>query len=286
MNFRTAVLLAALTALFGVVGNIIAGQGGMLIALAIALGMNVMTYWNADKVVLRLQGAREVGEAEVPELYAIVREIATKAGLPMPRVFIMDNPQPNAFATGRNPSHAVVAATTGLLQHLSRQEVAGVLAHELAHVKNRDTLTMTIAATLGGAIGYLANMAQFGLIFGSGRSRDRRGGILATLLVVFLAPLAAGLVQMAISRSREYEADRAGALITGHPLWLASALAKLEALKQEIPNEVAEATPAMAHLYIVNPLSGRGIDNLFSTHPSTSNRIAALEQLARELGQG
>lgn len=285
MNVRTALLLAALTALFGVVGDYIGGQSGMVVALVVALAMNLLTYWNADKIVLRLQGAHKVDEASAPELYAIVRELAGKAGLPMPRVYMMQNPQPNAFATGRNPKHAVVAATTGLLELLTREEVAGVLAHELAHVKNRDTLTMTMTATLAGAIGMLANLAQFGLIFGGGRSRDHRGGLLGTLLVVLVAPLAASLVQMAISRSREYEADRVGAMITGHPLWLASALRKLQELTRQFPNETAERVPAMAHLYIVNPLSGRGLDNLFSTHPSTDNRIAALEQLALQMGQ-
>lgn len=285
MNVRTALLLAVLTALFGVAGNYIAGQGGMIVALVVALGMNLLTYWNADKIVLRLQDAHEVDEANAPELYAIVRELAGRAGLPMPRVHMMHNPQPNAFATGRNPRHAVVAATTGLLELLTREEVAGVLAHELAHVKNRDTLTMTMTATLAGAIGMLANLAQFGLIFGGGRSRDNRGGFLGTLLVILVAPLAASLVQMAVSRSREYEADRVGATITGHPLWLASALRKLQALTRQFPNEAAERVPAMAHLYIINPLSGRGMDNLFSTHPSTENRIAALEEIARKMGQ-
>lgn len=204
MNVRTALLLAVLTALFGVAGNYIGGQSGMIVALVVALGMNLLTYWSADKIVLRLQDAHEVDEANAPELYAIVRELAGKAGLPMPRVYMMHNPQPNAFATGRNPKHAVVAATTGLLELLTREEVAGVLAHELAHVKNRDTLTMTMTATLAGAIGMLANLAQFGLIFGGGRSRDNRGGFLGTLLVILVAPLAASLVQMAISRSREY----------------------------------------------------------------------------------
>lgn len=285
MNFRTAVLLAVLTALLAAVGYLIGGQGGMLVAFVVALVLNVLSYWNADKIVLRLQDAHEVDEASAPEYYAIVRQLAAKAQLPMPRVYLMHNPQPNAFATGRNPDRAVIAATTGLFEMLSREEVAGVLAHELAHVKNRDTLTMTVTATIAGAIGLLANFAQFNAIFGGGRRDNGRGGWLSTLLVALLAPLAAGLVQMAISRSREYEADRLGAMITGQPLWLASALRKIQSVAQQIANEPADRIPAMAHLYIINPLNGRGIDNLFSTHPSTDKRIAALEQLARELGQ-
>ena len=285
MNIKTGLLLAVLTALFGAAGFLIGGQSGMLVAFLVALVMNVLSYWNSDKIVLRVQGAHEIDELSAPEYYAIVRELTTRANLPMPKTYIMENPQPNAFATGRSPDRAVIAATTGLFKLLSREEVAGVLAHELAHIKNRDTLLMTITATIAGAIGMLANFAQFRAIFGGGGGNGNRGGRAGALLVALVAPLAAGLVQMSISRSREYDADRQGAMITGQPLWLASALRKLQTLTQQIPNESAEHSPAMAHLYIINPLSGRGLDNLFSTHPSTQNRIAALEQLAQEMGQ-
>ena len=285
MNIQTALLLAVLTILFGAVGFLIGGESGMLVAFLVALVMNLLAYWNSDQIVLRVQGAHEIDEQAAPEFYAIVRELARQAQLPMPKVYVMDSPQPNAFATGRDPNKAVIAATTGLLKLLSREEVAGVLAHELAHVKNRDTLTMTITATIAGAISMLANLAQFRAIFGGGQRDNSRGGWLGTLVVAFVAPFAAGLVQMAISRSREYEADRQGAMITGQPLWLASALRKMQSLSGQYPHEAAERVPAMAHLYIVNPLSGRGMDSLFSTHPSTDNRIAALEQMAREMGQ-
>jgi len=284
MNYlRTAILLAGLTALFMAIGYLIGGQGGMMIALLIAAAMNLFSYWNSDKLVLSTHGAHEVDERAAPELYAIVRELAAKAGLPMPRVYLMDNPQPNAFATGRNPEHAAVAVTTGLLETLSREEVAGVLAHELAHVKNRDTLTMTITATIAGAISMLA---QFGMFFGGGHRENNHGlGIVGSLLMVILAPIAAMLVQMAISRTREYAADRLGAEISGHPEWLASALGKLERAAHAVPNEPAELNPATAHLFIVNPLSGARMDNLFATHPATENRIAALMELARRLGR-
>ena len=285
MNIQTALLLAILTVLFGAVGFLIGGENGMLVAFLVALVTNLLAYWNSDQIVLRVQGAHEIDEQAAPEFYAIVRELARQAQLPMPKVYVMDSPQPNAFATGRDPNKAVIAATTGLLKLLSREEVAGVLAHELAHVKNRDTLTMTITATIAGAISMLANLAQFRAIFGGGQRGNGRGGWLGTLVVAFVAPFAAGLVQMAISRSREYEADRQGAMITGQPLWLASALRKMQSLSGQYPHEAAERVPAMAHLYIVNPLSGRGMDSLFSTHPSTDNRIAALEQMAREMGQ-
>ncbi len=282
MNVRTGLLLAALTALFASAGYAMGGIGGMVIAFAVALIMNVLSYWNSDRIVLRMQGAHEIDEPSAPEYYAIVRELAARANLPMPRVFIMHSAQPNAFATGRSPDRAVVAATTGLLELLTREEVAGVLAHELAHIKNRDTLTMTVTATIAGALGMLANLVQLSVMFGSGRRNGGRGGLLGTLLLALVAPLAASLVQMAISRSREYEADRLGDMITGQPLWLASALRKIQALARQFPNEAAERSPAMAHLYIINPLAGRGVDSLFSTHPRTENRIAALEQLARE----
>jgi heat shock protein HtpX len=277
--FKTAILLAAMTALFMGVGFLIGGESGMLIALVVAAGMNIFAYWNSDKMVLRMHGAHEVDARTAPELYYLVQELAQRAGLPMPRVYLMDNPQPNAFATGRNPQNSAVAATTGLLNMMSREEVAGVMAHELAHIKNRDTLTMTVTATLAGAISMLA---QFGLFFGGNRNNNPLG-IVGVLAMVILAPLAAAIVQMAISRSREYVADRDGAMIAGRPRWLASALAKLGRAAHQIPNETAEANPATAHLFIVNPLSGERMDNLFSTHPSMENRIAALEALEREM---
>ncbi len=289
MNYlRTAILLAGLTALFMGVGFLIGGQTGALIALAAAAVMNLLSYWNADKFVLSMNGAQEVDASTAPDLVGMVRDLADRAGLPMPRVFVMDNPQPNAFATGRNPKNAAVAVTTGLMHTMTREELAGVIAHELAHIKNHDTLTMTITATIAGAISMLA---QFGMLFGGGH-RDSNSsssgglGMIGTLAMVILAPIAAMLVQMAISRTREYVADADGARIAGQPDWLASALAKLEAAAHAIPNETAERNPATAHMFIVNPLSGRGMDNLFSTHPSTANRIAALEQLAREMGRG
>jgi heat shock protein HtpX len=285
MNYvKTAMLLALLTAIFVALGAAVGGQTGMVIAFVFALAMNAFSYWNSDKLVLRMYGAKQVDARSAPEFYSLVQELARNAGLPMPRVFIMDNPQPNAFATGRNPSHAAVCASTGLMQALSRDELAGVIAHELTHIKNRDTLIMTVAATIGGAISMLAQYMQFGLLFGGGR--DRSGlGIVGALVAIIVAPLAALLVQMAISRSREYAADRGGAMISGHPLWLASALGKIQGYARQIPNEPAERVPATAHMFIINPLSGRGFDNMFSTHPNTENRIAALEQMARESGQ-
>jgi heat shock protein HtpX len=282
MNYlKTAILLAGLTALFMAVGFVIGGESGMLIAFLVAAATNMFAYWNSDKMVLRMNGAQEVDESTAPEYYGLVRELAGRAGLPMPRVYLMDNPQPNAFATGRNPQNAAVAATSGLLNALSREEVAGVIAHELAHIKNHDTLTMTITATIAGAISMLA---QFGMFFGGNRNNNPLG-IVGLILVVILAPIAAMIVQMAISRSREYQADRLGGQIVGRPRWLASALAKISNAAQRIPNEPAEANPATAHLFIVNPLSGARMDNLFSTHPATENRIAALEELAREMGE-
>jgi heat shock protein HtpX len=283
--FRTALLLAFLTALFMAVGFFIGGQQGVIIAFFVALAMNLFSYWNSDRVVLAMHNAQEVDERAAPEFYRIVRQLAANANLPMPRVYIIHADQPNAFATGRSPEHAAVAATTGLLDMLSQEEVTGVIAHELTHVKNRDTLTMTIAATIGGAISMLAN---FGMWFGSGNRDNGRGGglgVIGTLLTVFLAPLAAAVVQMAISRSREYEADRGGAEISQRPLWLASALRKIDAAAHQIPYGRAEQNPATAPLFIINPLSGQGMDNLFSTHPNTENRIAALEEIAREMGQ-
>jgi len=282
---RTAILLAGLTALFMGVGYLLGGANGALIAFFVAAAMNFFTYWNADKLVLSTQGAQEVDEQTAPDLVHIVRELAGRAALPMPRVYLMDNPQPNAFATGRNPQNAAVAVTTGLLNVLSRDEIAGVIAHELAHIKNHDTLLMTITATIAGAISMLA---QFGMFFGGGH-RDSNGhggmGMIGTLVMVIVAPLAAMLVQMAISRTREYAADNMGGRIVGNPSALASALAKLDAAAHQVENIPAEQNPATAHLFIVNPLSGARMDNLFATHPSTENRIAALEQLAAQMGQ-
>ena len=273
--FRTSVLLAAMTALFLAIGYMLGGEAGMLIALAIAGGMNIFAYWNSDKMVLRMHGAREVDENTAPDYVRMVRLMAKNAGLPMPRTYIIDTPQPNAFATGRNPENAAVAATTGLLRMLSPEEVAGVMAHELAHIRNRDTLIMTITATIAGAISMLANFALF---FGGNRNNPM--GLIGTIALMILAPLAAALVQMAISRAREYEADKAGAEICGRPLWLASALSKMSRASEQIDNEIAERNPATAHMFIVNPLHTRQIDNLFSTHPNTENRIARLRALA------
>jgi heat shock protein HtpX len=256
----------------------------MVFAFILAAGMNFFAYWSSDKVVLRMYGARQIGPNEAPAFYGIVEQLADKAGLPMPRVYIIENDQPNAFATGRNPENAAVAATTGLLRHLSHEEIAGVMAHELGHVKNRDTLTMTITATIAGAISMLANFAMFAGMFGGNDNRNNPLGGIGALLVAILAPLAAMMVQMAISRTREYAADRAGAEISGRPLWLASALEKLEHGARVIDNPAAEHNPATAHLFIVNPLHAHGIDNLFSTHPSTANRIRRLRELAGAAG--
>lgn len=282
-TLRTGMLLAFLTAIFMGVGYLIGGQGGMIIAFLVAAAMNLFSYWNADAIVLRMYNAREVDERSEPQYYAIVKHLAARAGLPMPRVYVIDNPQPNAFATGRNPEHAAVAATTGILAMLTEEELAGVMAHELSHVQHRDTLTMTITATLAGAISMLANFAFFfGGFFGG--NRNNNGGFIGVLVAAIVAPFAAMLVQMAISRTREYAADRRGAEICSHPLWLASALGRIAAAARHIPNEQAERVPATAHLFIINPLSGRGSDSLFATHPSTENRIAALRRMAEEMG--
>ena len=277
---RTAMLLAFMTALFMLIGYLIGGTGGMMIAFIIAACMNAFSYWNADKMVLRMHHAVEVDAGSAPEYYGIVRDLAGRAGLPMPKVYLIKNDQPNAFATGRNPENAAVAATTGLLQQLTREEVAGVMAHELAHVKNRDTLTMTITATLAGAITMLANFAFF---FRGGRGSPL--GLIGMLAVMILAPMAAMIVQMAISRTREYSADRDGAQICGHPMWLASALNKIAGGARRVVNDDAERNPATAPLFIINPLSGQRMDGLFLTHPATENRIAALRQIATEMGQ-
>jgi heat shock protein HtpX len=284
---RTALMIAAMTALFLVVGFLLGGQQGMMFALIFAIGTNFFAYWFSDRMVLRMHGAREVTEADAPQFHGIVRQLAERAQMPMPRVYIMETEQPNAFATGRNPQNAAVAATTGLLRMLSAEEVSGVMAHELAHVKNRDSLTMTITATLAGAIGMLGN---FGMMFGANsRGSDGRPnpvGMVGALVAAIIAPLAAMLVQMAISRGREYEADRVGAEICGNPQWLASALDKISRGAQAIPNYEAQANPASAHLFIINPLAGGGRDNWFSTHPATENRIAALMEMVRTMGRG
>lgn len=273
--FRTSLLLAAMTSLFLGVGFMLGGSGGMVIALLLALAMNGFAYWNSDKMVLRMYGARAVDETSAPEYVRMVRLLAENAGLPMPKVYIIDNQQPNAFATGRNPENASVAATSGLLRMLGPQELAGVMAHELAHIRNRDTLTMTITATIAGAISMLANFALF-----SGGSRNNPLGFVGVLLLMVVGPMAAALVQMAISRSREYEADRGGAEICGRPLWLASALEKMSLAAGQIDNVPAERNPATAHMFIVNPLHSGQMDSLFSTHPSTANRIARLQEIA------
>ncbi|MGE0741651.1 MAG: zinc metalloprotease HtpX [Hyphomonadaceae bacterium] len=280
-HLKTYVLLAAMTALFGGVGYLLGGASGMLIALVVAAAMNLFAYWNADKMVLAHFRAQPVDPRHPdPRVQAYVEDtlaLAQRAGLPAPKIYIIDNPQPNAFATGRDPSNAAVAATSGLLGLLARDEIRGVMAHELAHVKNRDTLTMTVTATIAGAIAMLANFALF---FG-----DRDRNPLAGLLLVLLAPIAASLVQMAISRAREYEADRIGAEIGGEPEALARALEKIEAYARQRVNVDAERNPAMAHLFIINPLAGRGADNLFSTHPNTRNRITQLTEIARRFGR-
>jgi heat shock protein HtpX len=273
-GLKTLLLLSALTALLMALGYTFGGAQGAVIAFVVAAGMNVFSYWNSDKVVLRMHDAREVDATSAPDFYGMVSELAKRADLPMPKVYIVDSPHPNAFATGRDPEHAAVAATTGLLNMLTRDEVAGVMAHELGHVKNRDTLVMTVVATVAGAISMLAN---FGLFF---RSGDNRGNALATILAVIVAPMAAMIVQMAISRTREFGADKAGAEISGNPMALASALSKISRGAQAIPNPVSERMPAAAQLYIVPT----HISQMFSTHPATEHRIEALQDLAAQMG--
>ena len=281
-TMRTGLLMAALMGLFLAVGYLLGREQGMFIAFLMAAGMNVFAYWNADKMVLRMHGARQVDRQTAPEFYQLIEDLSQRAGLPMPKVYIMDNPQPKAFATGRNPENAAVAATTGLLRLLTPDEIAGVMAHELAHVRNRDTLVMTMTATIAGAISMLAN---FGMLFGGNRDRNNPLGVVGIILMVVLAPLAAMLVQMAISRTREYGADRGGAEISGQPMALASALAKISGAARQIVNPAAEANPATAHMFIINPLSGMRMDNLFSTHPDPGKRIAELQRIAAEMGE-
>ncbi len=273
---RTGLLMALMTGIFLAVGFLIGGQAGAFIALLVAAGMNLFAYWNSDKMVLRLYQAVEADEAQYPDLVHLVRQLSARAEIPMPRVYVAQNDQPNAFATGRNPEHAAVCVTSALLARLDTEELAGVLAHELAHVKNRDTLTMTITATIAGAVSMLASFA----FFMGGRDRN----MVATILVSLLAPLAAVVVQSAISRTREYEADRLGAEISGRPLWLASALQRISHSAQEIENPQAAANPASAHLFIINPLHG-GLTSLFASHPSTEDRVARLTAMAATMNQ-
>ncbi|MDF1767735.1 zinc metalloprotease HtpX [Maricaulis sp.] len=276
-TLRTFLLLAGMTALFMGIGYLLGGAAGAMLALIVAAAMNLFAWWNSSDMVLRMHGAREVGADErhpaLRQYASDVEFLARRAGLPIPRVFVIESDQPNAFATGRDPAHAAVAATTGLLQRLSRSEIQGVMAHELAHVKNRDTLTMTITATLAGAIGMLANFALF---FGG----NNRAGLLGSLAMMIFAPMAAMLVQSAISRAREYEADRVGAEIAGDPMALAGALEKIERSARQTMNVGAERNPATAHMFIINPLNGQRMDNLFSTHPDTANRIDRLRRMA------
>jgi len=280
-HLRTGILMAAMTALLVGIGYLVGGAAGTVIALVVAAGMNLFAYWNADKMVLRMYGAREVDRAEAPEFVGLVEQLAQRAGLPMPRVFIIESDQPNAFATGRNPENAAVAATTGLLKRLTREEVAGVMAHELAHVRNRDTLIMTITATLAGAISMLSNFALF-----FGGNRDNPLGIVGLIALMILGPLAAAFVQMAISRAREYGADAGGAEICGQPLWLASALERIHQAAGAIDNPTAERNPATAQLFIINPLHAHSIDGLFSTHPPVEERVRRLRAMATGTGAG
>jgi heat shock protein HtpX len=274
---KTTILMAAIVALFGVIGSYLGGANGMVMALILGGAMNFFAYWFSDKMVLRMYNAREVDETSAPQFYAMVRELAQRAGLPMPRVYLIDEAQPNAFATGRNPRNAAVAATTGILRQLSARELRGVMAHELAHVRHRDILISTISATMAGAISMLANFAMF---FGGRNSEGRPANPLAGLLVALLAPLAASLIQMAISRAREFEADRGGAEISGDPGALADALTKIDRYARGIPMLAAEEHPATAQMMIMNPLRGGGLANLFSTHPATEERVARLRALA------
>ena len=276
-GLKTMVLMVTLTLLLVAIGGVLGGRSGMTFALIMAFGMNFITYWFSDKIVLRMYRATAVSEAEAPELYEILRRLAHRAELPMPKVYIINEDQPNAFATGRNPEHAAVAVTNGIMRILSKEELEGVIAHELSHVKNRDILVSTVAAAIAGSISYLAQMAQWAMIFGGGRRDDDEGGSpIAAIVMMIVGPIAAMLVQMAISRSREYGADESGARLAGNPLYLASALKKLQMASQRIP---MDANPATSHMFIVNPLSGGGITKLFSTHPPIEERIARLESM-------
>ena len=280
--FRTGLLMTALTGLFLLAGYLIGGQTGMVFAFLLALATNFFAYWNSDKAVLAMYHASEVDESSAPELVHLVRRLSEADGLPMPKVYIADNPQPNAFATGRNPEHAAVCVTSGILQRLNDEELAGVLAHELSHVKNHDTLIMTLAATIAGAIGMLANFAYF---FGGRGRRENPLGIIGVLLAMIVLPFAAALIQMAVSRSREFEADRAGAVLSGRPLWLASALRHIETAADRIDNPEADNNPATAHMFIINPLSAGNMAGLFASHPPTEERIARLQAMAQDMGQ-
>ncbi|MFZ3209338.1 MAG: zinc metalloprotease HtpX [Geobacteraceae bacterium] len=276
---RTTFLMTLLTVLLVMAGGAIGGRSGMTFALIMAGVMNFVSYWFSDKIVLAMYGAKEVNEAEYPDFFGMVRQLAVQAGMPMPKVYIIPSETPNAFATGRNPEHAAVAATSGILRILTREELMGVMAHEISHVRHRDILISTIAATIAGAITYLAHMAQWAAIFGGGRDRDEEGGggIFGVLVMAIVAPIAAMLIQMAISRSREYEADKGGAEIAGNPLYLAGALRKLETANRQIP---MDANPSTAHMFIVNPLVGGGLMSLFSTHPPMEERVRRLEAMA------
>jgi heat shock protein HtpX len=274
---KTAILMAAITALFMLIGHWLGGQAGMMLAFVVALGMNFFSYWFSDQMVLKMYNAREVDDSTAPQFVGMVRELAQRAEIPMPRVYLIDEDAPNAFATGRNPEHAAVAATTGIIRSLSARELRGVMAHELAHVKHRDILISTVSATMAGAIGMLAN---FGVMFGGRDSEGRPANPIAGILVALLAPLAAGLIQMAISRAREFEADRGGAEISGDPRALASALDKIHRIAQGIPLPAAEAHPETAQMMIMNPLSGGGLRGLFSTHPATEERVEKLLAMA------
>lgn len=277
-NIKTLFLLVTLTLVLVWAGGALGGKQGMTIALIFALAMNFISYWFSDKIVLRMYRAKQVTEAEAPDLYSIVRSLAQKAGMPMPKVYMMDQEQPNAFATGRNPNHAAVAVTTGIMRILTREELQGVIGHELSHIKNRDILISTIAATIAGAISYLAQMAQWAMIFGGHRGDDDEGGSpIAAFVMMIVGPIAAMIIQMAISRSREYAADSGGAEIAGNPRYLAGALRKLHMASQKIP---MHANPATSHMFIVNPFSGGGIVKLFSTHPPIEERIARLEAMS------
>jgi heat shock protein HtpX len=298
-SLKTWTLLAALGGLLVAVGGLLGGRGGLVMALVFAIAMNAFVYWKSDSLALRANGARELKPGELPELRAIVADLAARAGLPMPRVYLVDRPEPNAFATGRDPQHAAIAVTSGILEIMDERQLRGVLAHELSHVKNRDTLVGTIAATIGGAISFIAQMAQFQMFFGGGRDDENGGGGLGAIVAIILAPIAALVIQLAVSRGREYGADQSGAAITGDPEGLAQALEQLDAaskrqmgmlgrLGQRLPGRGGQApapapaaNPAFAHLYIVNPLSGRAISGLFSTHPPVADRVARLRSMRR-----